>query len=133
MTNCLNLISAVKLFKLKSSKVSSLYLNGVLDPLTHMFVDLKISKLKQVVNQVIVDAYSSPLLSMSLFARFFKKSLLFISIPPFVQKTRGVKVSQHSRLCWYFVFFSISCDGKVALVLVAAGVPVGHSCVKKCR
>ena len=110
----------MKLFKLKSSEVSLLFLNGALDPLTHMFVDLKISKLKRVFNQVIVDAYSSPLLSMSLFARFLRKSWLSIPITPFVSKTRGVKVpiSTSKTLYWYFLFFSISCSVKMVRVFL---------------
>lgn len=61
--------------------------------LSHMFVDLTISKLKRVLYRVTVDAYSPPLLSMSLFARFFRISWLSIRISLFVPKTRGAKVT----------------------------------------
>ena len=117
--------------------MSLLYLNEVLDPLTHTFVHLKISKLKRVLNQVIVDAYSSPLLSMSLFARFFRKSWLSTPLPPFVPRTRGVKVpiATSKTLCWYFLFFSISFSLKMVRVLLFWLLQefVRHSYVKKCR
>ena len=52
MTNFLNLISVIKFFNLKSSKESLSHLNGALDPLSHMFVDLKILKLLKAMNEL---------------------------------------------------------------------------------
>jgi len=85
-----------------------LYLKGVLDPVTQIFADLKLSKLKRVLNHVIVDAKSSPVLRESLFARFFRRSWLSVPIPPFVPKTKGVKVPISTLKTLFGIFLKMA-------------------------
>ena len=84
-----------------------------------MFANLKISKLKRVLIKLC--------------------HWLSVTIPPFVPKTKGVKVPSLHLILFVvinFRFFSCSCSLKMAKgapVPVAKWVTVRHSCIKKCR
>ena len=92
---------------------------GVLEPLTHVCTDLKISKKSNVLIQVIVMWKGSSFFSESFSARRLRKQLQSAPIPPMVPKTRGVKdpISTSSTLCWYFCCFSSSCSLKIVDVV----------------
>ena len=98
---------------------------GVLEPLTHVWTDLKISKESNVLIQVMVTCWGSSFFSESFSVRRLREQLQAAPIPPLVPKiTRRVKdpISTSSTICWYFRFFSSSCS----LIIVDVAFPWLH-------
>ena len=80
--------------------------HGLLDPLTHRIVDLRISKDSLVLNQVMIYAYSSDCFIDNFSAKFFINIWHSYPIPPFVPITRGVNVPCcTSRIRWLYILF----------------------------
>ena len=106
----------VKILKSVSSLKFVLFLHGVLDPLTHNKIDLKIQKESFVLNKLITVAYCSFSFSAILAARFFINIVHSCPMPPFVPKTNGVNVacSTSTILSRYVRFFSASFRLKIS-------------------
>ena len=114
---------------LKSSKKSAFLWKGVLNPLKHVWRDLKISKDMHVWSQDMALAYDSPLFRESLPARLLKKVCIVSPFLRLCRKPRGWgekdPISTTITLCWYFLFFSLLHeDGFFGFVLVSRWVQV---------
>ena len=109
---------------LKSSKKSALLWKGVLNPLKHVWRDLKISKDMHVWSQDMALAYDSPLFRESLPARLLKKVCIVSPFLRLCRKPRGWggggwkkdPISTTITLCWYFLFFSLLHEDRFVLV-----------------
>ena len=96
-------------------KICGIFWKGVLESLTHVFTDLKISKESNFLIQVIEMWSGSTISSESFSARRLRKQLQSAHIPPLVPKNEGVKdpISTSSTVCWFFRFFSSCCSLKI--------------------
>ena len=74
-------------------KICGIFWKGVLESLTHVFTDLKISKESNFLIQVIVMWSGSTISSESFSARRLRKQLQSAHIPPLVPKKLGSKRS----------------------------------------
>ena len=96
-------------------KICGIFWKGVLESLTHVFTDLKISKESNFLIQVIVMWSGSTISSESFSARRLRKQLQSAHIPPLVPKKLGSKRShfnvQHPLLA--LPLFSSSCSLKI--------------------
>ena len=118
-------------------KICGIFWKGVLEPLTHVFTDLRISKESNFLIQVIVMWSGSTLSSESFSARRLRKQLQSAHIPPLVPKKLGSKRShfnvQHPLLVLpLFLLLLLLKDCGCCFSLVILGVNMRYPDIKKC-